>query len=97
MPFRSFYIPDNADLTSPDLSPIYGSFDDQFPPVFVTSGTRDYLLSGCVRLDRLMRESGATCNLRVWEGMWHVFEFYPSIPEAEASITEVAEFLVGKF
>ncbi|WP_338550999.1 alpha/beta hydrolase fold domain-containing protein [Roseovarius phycicola] len=29
--FRSMYIPENADQTSPDLSPIYGPFDDQFP------------------------------------------------------------------
>lgn len=91
--FRSSYIPEGNDLTDPGLSPIYGSFDAGFPPSIVTTGTRDYLLSGCVRLDRVLREAGAKCTLRVWEGMWHVFEAYPEIPEAEASLAEIAEFL----
>ncbi|WP_170327746.1 alpha/beta hydrolase [Ruegeria arenilitoris] len=95
--FRSCYMPQNADPTHPDISPIYGSFDADFPPVFLTSGTRDHLLSGCVRLDHLLREAGADCTLRIWEGMWHVFEFYPEIPEADASLTEIAGFLNRHF
>ncbi|MCP4767070.1 MAG: hypothetical protein GY875_12450 [Gammaproteobacteria bacterium] len=39
-----------------------------------------------------MSAAGVTCDLRVNEGMWHVFEFYP-IPEAEQSLREVAEFI----
>ena len=31
-------------------------------------------------------------ELRVKDGMWHVFEFYP-IPEARRSIREVADFI----
>jgi acetyl esterase/lipase len=95
--FRSYYVSENDDLSNPDLSPIYGPFDEEFPPVFLTSGTRDHLLSGCVRLDRVMREAGAECTLRIWEGMWHVFEFYPSVPEAEASLSEIAGFLDRQF
>ena len=81
------------DLTDPDLSPIYGPFDATFPPTIVTTGTRDLLLSSCVKLARVMREAGAPVDLRVWEGMWHVFEFYPDLPEAQASLTEIADFL----
>ncbi|WP_170361985.1 alpha/beta hydrolase [Ruegeria arenilitoris] len=95
--FRDCYVGKDVDLTAPDVSPIYGPFDADFPPVFLTSGTRDHLLSGCVRLDRLLRQAGADCTLRVWEGMWHVFEFYPEIPEADASLTEIAVFLNGHF
>ncbi len=89
---RAAYISD-ADPSDPDVSPIYGPFDKDFPPTIVTTGTRDLLLSGCVRLTRVMRTAGAVIDLRVWEGMWHVFEFYPGTPEAEASLTEIAEFL----
>lgn len=39
-----------------------------------------------------MNAAAAVCDLRVNEGMWHVFEFYP-IPEARRSISEVAEFI----
>ena len=44
-----------------------------------------------------MREAGAPIDLRVWEGMWHVFEYYSNIPEAEASLTEIAAFLEAHF
>ncbi|MEM8881487.1 MAG: alpha/beta hydrolase [Pseudomonadota bacterium] len=91
--YMSNYIPRGTDPTDPGLSPIYGTFDEDFPPVMVTTGTRDNLLSGCVRLDRVLRDAGAGCTLRVWEGMWHVFEFYADIPEAQASLSDIAEFL----
>ena len=80
-------------VTNPEVSPVYGEFDASFPPTLITTGTRDLLLSSCVRLARVMREAGAQVDLRVWEGMWHVFEFYPDIPEAEASLKEIAGFL----
>jgi len=93
---RAAYLPDH-DPTDPEISPIYGKFDVDFPPTLVTTGTRDLLLSGCVRLARIMREAGAPIDLRVWEGMWHVFEFYPDIPEAKASLHEIADFLEKHF
>jgi monoterpene epsilon-lactone hydrolase len=86
------YVP-GMDATDPEISPVYGPFDATFPPTIVTTGTRDLLLSSAVKLARVMREAGAPVDLRVWEGMWHVFEFYSDIPEAEASLTEIAEFL----
>ena len=41
-------------------------------------------------------DSGAVVELRVAEGLWHVFEWYPDLPEAAASVREIASFL-GKF
>ncbi|MEO0327498.1 MAG: alpha/beta hydrolase [Pseudomonadota bacterium] len=86
-----------ADPRHPEASPIYGDFGNGFPPAFITTGTRDLLLSGCLRLEKVMREAGVPIELRVWDGMWHVFEFYPGIPEAEASLSEIAEFLNRHF
>ena len=81
------------DPANPEISPVFGRFDSAFPPTVITTGTRDFLLSSCVRLARVMREAGAAVDLRVWEGMWHVFEFYPEIPEADASLSEIADYL----
>jgi monoterpene epsilon-lactone hydrolase len=39
-----------------------------------------------------LRAVGVECDLRVWDGLWHVFKFYP-IPHAQLSIAEVAEFI----
>ena len=88
----SVYAP-GQDLTDPEISPIFGSFDKDFPPVIVTTGTRDLFLSQSVRLAQAMRDANAEIDIRVWEGMWHVFEFYPNLPEAKASIIEMAKFL----
>ena len=78
-------------LDDAGISPLYGDLRD-LPPVIVTSGSRDLLLSQALRLAARLRAAGVDCDLRVWEGMWHVFEFYP-IPEAAASIAEVGAFL----
>jgi acetyl esterase/lipase len=78
-------------LDDPGISPLFGDMKD-LPACIITTGSRDLLLSQCLRLARKMRSAGVTCDLRVNEGMWHVFEFYP-IPEAEQSIREVAEFI----
>ena len=90
------YIGDH-DRSNPEISPIYGAFDAHFPPSIITTGTRDLLLSSSIRLARVMREAGMVVDLRVWEGMWHVFEYYPEIPEADASLTEIAAFLERHF
>ena len=78
-------------LDDPGISPLYGDMHD-LPPCIITTGSRDLLLSQCLRLAQKMRAAGVACDLRVNEGMWHVFEFYP-IPEARRSIREVANFI----
>lgn len=90
------YIAQN-DPKNAEISPIYGDFDADFPPTFITSGTRDLLLSQSVRLEKTLREAGAEVTLRIWEGLWHVFEFYPEIPESHASLSEIAGFLNQHF
>ena len=82
-------------VDDPLVSPIHGNFAD-FPPTFITSGTRDLLLSDAVRIARSMRTDGVDISLRVWEGMWHVFEFYRELPEARASASEVATWITDQ-
>ena len=82
---------DGQPLDDPGISPLYGDMAG-LPPCIITTGSCDLLLSQCLRLAKKLRSAGVKCDLRVWEGLWHVFEFYP-IPEAEQSIGEVAEFI----
>ena len=88
----NFYAGRN-DITNPDISPINGSYDSDFPPCLVTTGTRDLLLSLSIRLARVLRESGVDVDLQVWEGLWHVFEWDDRIPEANQSLNNIAVFL----
>lgn len=80
-------------LDHPLVSPVYGDFAGGFPPTLITTGTRDLFLSDCARLSTRMRQAGVDAGLHVWEGMWHVFEFYPELPEAGQSLDEIAAFL----
>jgi epsilon-lactone hydrolase len=75
----------------PGISPLFGDMAG-LPPILITSGSRDLLMSQALRLAQRLRDAGVDCDLRVWEGLWHVFEFYP-IPEAERSIAEIAAFI----
>ena len=84
------------ELVDPLVSPLYGDYGAGFPPTLITAGTRDLFLSSCVRLSTRMRQAGVAAELRVWEGLWHVFEFYGELPEAQSSLAEIAAFIGGR-
>ncbi len=81
------------DIVSPEVSPLYGAFDSTFPPCLITTGTRDLLLSQSLELAHNMRVKGAKVDLRVWDELWHVFEWDPHLPESELSLRQVSEFI----
>jgi len=85
----------NRDPFDPELSPLFGQLEGM-PPCFITTGTRDMLLSMCLRLERQLRRAGVEVECRVWNGLWHVFEYYDGFPEAEESLREIASFLNSK-
>ena len=78
----------------PLISPICGDFDRSFPPFVITTGTRDLLLSQAVRLSQRLRDCGVAVDLQVWEGLWHVFEWYEDLPEARQSLARIAAHLI---
>ena len=88
----------DADLTNPLISVVYAKYSEEFPSTFIQTGTRDLLLSDCVRLHRTMKDSGVDVELSVWEGMWHAFQVVPDIsrPEAKAGLKEIADFFREK-
>ncbi len=51
------------------------------------------LLAMCLKLHRQMLRAGINVECRVWEGFWHVFEYYDQYPEADESLREIAAFL----
>ena len=84
------------DLVDPLLSPVYADYGPGFPATLITTGTRDLFLSDCARLSTAMRLAGVEVSLHVWEGMWHVFEWYPRIPEGRRSLAGIADFLARR-
>ena len=81
------------DLSNPEISPLFGTFDSTFPEFLISSGTRDLLLSQSIQLATLLRSSGVIVDLRIWDGLWHVFEWDADLPESIISIKQITDFL----
>ncbi|MDP6079128.1 MAG: alpha/beta hydrolase, partial [Arenicellales bacterium] len=85
------YLP-GIDPKDPLVSPIFGDMRG-LPPTIITTGTRDLLLAMCLRTARAMHRANVDVDTRVWNGFWHVFEFYDDYPESAESLSEIATFL----
>lgn len=79
---REVYAP-GCDLSSPLLSPLFGSFES-FPPTLIQVGSNEILLSDSVRLRDRMLQAKVSCRLEVWAEMWHVFQMFPMKRATEA-------------
>lgn len=84
--------PGELSLDDPQISPLFGSMDG-LPPTIITTASRDMLLPMCLRLVRKLRRSNVEVDCTVWDGLWHVFEFYDDFPESAESLGEIAAFL----
>ncbi len=82
------------DLTDPSVSPLYADFAKGFPPAYISTGTRDLLLSTAARLQRKLTDAGVANRLYVHEGMWHSFQIgpKPTMPEARAAWIDMTGF-----
>jgi acetyl esterase/lipase len=65
-----------------------------FPPVILTTGTRDILLSDTVRAYRAMRAAGVAAQLEVFEAMSHAEYIYAfDAPESAVAFRDWAAFM----
>jgi acetyl esterase/lipase len=80
------------DVRDPLISPVYADLHG-LPPLLIQAGTREVLLSDAVRLARRAREAGVDVTLDIWEGMWHVWQENPAVPESRQASTEIGRFL----
>jgi monoterpene epsilon-lactone hydrolase len=92
--FIRLYIGD-ADPRDPFVSPLYGDFDDTFAPSIMTTGTRDFNMSGSIRLHEKLTLAGVPNVLHIGEGMWHGFNYQPDVPEAIRARGLVNDFLLA--
>jgi acetyl esterase/lipase len=64
---------------NPEISPIFADFN-AFPPIFLQVGTREMLLDDSLVIAEKMKKQGVSVTLDVWEGMFHAFLIFISIP-----------------
>lgn len=94
-PSSEVYAPERIS-EEPLVSPVYGNFSPLFPPTLITSGTKDLLLSCCVRLHENMEAQGVKTRLSIREGMWHNYQEQLDLPESKKSTQEVAQFFCSR-
>jgi len=81
------------DRKNPLISPVYGDFNKNYPPVLLISGTRDLLLSCTARLHRKFLNAGINADLQVFEGMSHAFYIvFLDTDESREAFQEMAKF-----
>ena len=79
----------------PLISPLFADLKD-FCPVLVHVGTDENFLAEAIQFTNKAQTAGANVTLRTWQGLFHVFQMVPFLPETKESLEEIAEF-IAKF
>ncbi len=83
----------DADKTDPLVSPHFGD-PAGLPPLLVHVGEVETLRDDAVRFAAAAEAAGVDVTLEVWPEMIHVWHtFGPGVPESEAAVTRIAEFV----
>ncbi|RZV46368.1 MAG: alpha/beta hydrolase [Acidimicrobiales bacterium] len=85
------YADDGVD--SPQASPLFADLSG-LPPSLIQGGGREVLLSDSCRLDAALRAAGVSSTLDVWDGLWHVWQLFPTIPESGLAFDELSAFFM---
>ena len=88
----SQYVGDN-DPKTPLLNPTNVDLSG-LPPLCIHVGDLEVLLSDSVRLAARARVANVEVELKIWPGMWHVFQSFAAfVPEARQSLDEIGRFV----
>jgi acetyl esterase/lipase len=76
----------------PYASPAYASFRD-FPPIMVHAGSFEMLKDDASRLGDRAADAGTQVSVEIYDGMQHVFQANPYVPEARVSLQRLGQFV----
>ncbi|WP_420966343.1 alpha/beta hydrolase [Bradyrhizobium sp. B120] len=86
------YLGKDGDVSDPLVSPLYADLTG-LPPLLVQVGDRETVRDDSVNLAARAKTAGGDVELQVWDGMIHVFQMFPEIPQAREAIASLAVFL----
>lgn len=84
------------DRTDPYISPALAEYDGTYPPILVTVGGNEMLLSEAETLVSKFKQAGVEATLYVGEGMFHAFGVYQIFPEARQVLRVCDAFIREK-
>lgn len=80
------------DLRNPLAAPLHGDLTG-LPPLLLQVGTREILMSDSTRFAEKARASGVDVTLEVEDGLIHVWQIFPNIPEAQDAVGRIGAFI----
>jgi epsilon-lactone hydrolase len=81
-----------GDPLNPLASPLYADLAG-LPPLLIHAGDRETVRDDATMLAEKAKAAGVDVELKVWDGMIHVFQMFAEIPQAREAIAAIAAFL----
>ena len=87
-----------VDLADPAVSPMESEGALlSFPPLFLASSTRDWLLSSVVECHRRVTNLKGDAELHIWDGLNHAFHYDPDLAECDELHQKMLTFFSRHF
>ncbi|WP_338697394.1 alpha/beta hydrolase [Bradyrhizobium sp. 26S5] len=86
------YLGKDGDPRDPLASPLYADLAG-LPPLLVQVGDRETVRDDATEQAAKAKAAGVDVELQIWDGMIHVFQMFPEIPQAGEAIASLAKFL----
>ncbi|QOZ36087.1 alpha/beta hydrolase [Bradyrhizobium sp. CCBAU 53421] len=86
------YLGKDGNPCDPLASPLFADLAG-LPPLLVQVGDRETVRDDSTELAAKAKAAGCDVELQLWDGMIHVFQMFPEIPQAREAITALADFL----
>ncbi|MBU6473786.1 MAG: alpha/beta hydrolase, partial [Alphaproteobacteria bacterium] len=84
-----------ASPADPYTSPVYADLHD-FPPIMVHAGSLEILRDDASRLGDLAAAANVPVSVEIYDGMQHVFQASPYVPEARISLMRMGQFIKSR-
>lgn len=88
---RHLYL-DGEHMLHPDASPLYADFSG-LPPLFFQSSASEALRDDTLRAAARAHAAGVAVEVELWQGMPHVFQIFPMLPQGRAAFASMAAFI----
>ena len=84
----------SSDRSDFRISPVNGDLAG-LPPLLIEAGGDEMFREHPAMMARAARAAGVEVKDRIWEGMPHVFQAFPFLPEAKKARRRACEFLLS--
>jgi acetyl esterase/lipase len=90
------YYASQTELTNPLVSPIFANLHG-LPPILIQVGTNEILLDEIEEFYKNALQSNVEIAIDRWQGLFHVFQIIPILPESRRSLNKIDDFIESNF